>query len=208
MLEKKYKCVYVIQNKCANVLKIGITSDINQRLNTLMAHSGCEMIVLYSTIPVSNSELIEKTMHEFFKEYRFYGEWFKCESNIVVNKLKQYENEFGLPDDVALKYLSGISVSVLANENNVTRQAIINRLKKARLIREKEVKNQNKNPYTFKELFPKSIPNNFTKVDKNIYYNGFIYKFKLYYKGSFIEKYFETLDCVKAYIDYFNINKN
>lgn len=184
------KSVYIIYNPEFNITKIGISFNAKDRMSSIMSHSGCQVELRYRTKDYTNAEMIERTMHEHFKANRKLFEWFYGDPQVMIDKLKEYEQEFGVTDRIAERYCNGETIKKLAGDNNVSRQAIIKRLKRSGLHLEKKVLAH----IPLNEVLPTFCIQDFKKIQENIYFNTKQYKLKIYSGGTFIEKYYEQLD--------------
>jgi len=77
--QKKGK-VYLIGNRQANILKIGYSTDLKQRLATLQTSSPFELTILAS---LTGTMETEQSMLKNFKSLRLKGEWFKWDESIL-----------------------------------------------------------------------------------------------------------------------------
>lgn len=125
--KEKYGIVYVIFNPEINILKIGVTKNINKRLKSLQCASGCDLKVLYSTPPISNFFEIELNAHKFFKQFRRSGEWFDITEEMALNHLKSISFKDVHP--VYKLYLEGLSISKIAFICEYSRAYVIQLLK-------------------------------------------------------------------------------
>ena len=119
----KGKVVYIILNKGAEIVKIGVTSNLTQRLTTLINSSGMELYIYYKTPPILNYLEIENACHDFFNEKRTFGEWFKIRPSEAKNKLKSLIDTF-IYDPIYVLYKRGVSVNNIAGEYKITRQYV------------------------------------------------------------------------------------
>jgi hypothetical protein len=73
-------------------MKIGKAADVEQRIRELQ--TGCPYeLKLMATIKCRSDQhafQVERLAHEFFKEFRTRGEWFKC-TDYVVCKAFEFE---------------------------------------------------------------------------------------------------------------------
>lgn len=78
ILEKGENYIYILQNYPQGYIKIGITHNIQQRLNALSGSNGGGNIIVKCAIsPSTYLYSIEKLMHSKFEKYRVKGtEWF------------------------------------------------------------------------------------------------------------------------------------
>lgn len=91
--KKKEYIIYVIENDIYNI-KIGITSDFDQRLKSLSnSNSGGHKILRTYESPKTYLYTLERIMHMHFQQYRIEGEWFHTISfEEVVDYLKELMN--------------------------------------------------------------------------------------------------------------------
>lgn len=75
-------CVYFIEAKGGDAVKIGKTLDLKSRMLELQVSNHCELEVLAKpNLP----QAVEKLLHEFLAEHRIRGEWFKkCDAVMAV----------------------------------------------------------------------------------------------------------------------------
>ena len=100
--------IYVIKNPLNETVKIGVAQDVDKRIKQLQTGAGIELELIYKSIICSNAFAIERDVHEYFKEYRTFGEWFKVNSEIVIDFLEK--QDFILKSEY-MKYISIIDVS-------------------------------------------------------------------------------------------------
>lgn len=91
---KRPNYVYVIGNPLNFTFKIGITENVNSRIRSLVTQSGCPLyqmllLELHSEYD-EDSKYIECSLHEYFRNKRTFGEWFKLD----VKDLIQIRNLF------------------------------------------------------------------------------------------------------------------
>lgn len=74
--------VYFI--RCLGFVKIGFTSCLSDRLNTLAGAVPFELeVVAFVHCEARNSSAVERGLHERFRASRHRGEWFRLESPLV-----------------------------------------------------------------------------------------------------------------------------
>ena len=73
-----------------NTIKIGITTNPLIRIRQIENASGKQIEDVYISKPCSNYSDIEIDIHNFFNKYRLKGEWFNCQFDKAVKKLKTY----------------------------------------------------------------------------------------------------------------------
>lgn len=92
--------LYVIFNPDNNLFKIGITCNLKKRLKQLRSQSGCNLTIVQSF--ASNTEIdpcvtfVEKKLHEYYKNKRVSGEWFKLSfrDNVEISSLPLEEGNY------------------------------------------------------------------------------------------------------------------
>lgn len=70
------KHLYIIQSAQTGAIKIGRTSDIDQRIKTLQTSNPYPLKVI---LFVESYGYLERELHERLKQYKTNGEWFKYE---------------------------------------------------------------------------------------------------------------------------------
>lgn len=95
--------IYVIKNPENDRIKIGVSNNVEKRLNTLETGAGTKLDLVYKSVVCSNAFDVENTVHKYFSEHRVFGEWFDVDVNKVVNYLEQ--QEYVLKSEFA-KYIS------------------------------------------------------------------------------------------------------
>jgi len=99
-------CVYFLQDKARDLIKIGMTSNLNQRLKSIKReYANCglnhelELLACFMCRKKYVKQM-EKFYHKLFSKNRFYGEWFKIKRFDFFMKL------FNLYEDIGLIYSS------------------------------------------------------------------------------------------------------
>ena len=95
--------VYLIRAGQTDNYKIGITNNIESRLNTLRT-SHYEELILISKAKYTNrfmSLLIEEELHNRYSLYRLRGEWFKLNDKHTEEIIKEFES--GITEILSLK---------------------------------------------------------------------------------------------------------
>lgn len=77
------KCLYIFQLSDKTV-KIGVSKNPQQRINTLSKQSGKKVINQWISNLLINAFKIEKELHEFFSSKRLEGEYFQINFNEAV----------------------------------------------------------------------------------------------------------------------------
>jgi hypothetical protein len=125
---EKTQCVYVIFNPDFNITKIGISDNVDKRRKDLEGACGCELLLHYSTEHVFNAIKFEALAHEKLAHKRRIGEWFNATPEEAAEVVKTIVAT-AVKDPIISAYIQGVTISKIAVDNNVTRQAIIARLK-------------------------------------------------------------------------------
>jgi hypothetical protein len=75
--------VYLLQAKGTNRYKIGCTTNLKTRLNSLRTKNPYELEVIH-TISSNDIEALEKAAHDQFAQYRTHSEWFELTEGAVM----------------------------------------------------------------------------------------------------------------------------
>jgi len=123
------RCVYVIYNPTNNLVKIGASENPEKRKYNLELACGCRLSLTYASKYLLCAEKYEFDVHETFKGKRMIGEWFNVTAEEAIKAIKK--TVMGATEDqIVEKYKKGNTITRIAKENGVTRQAILARLKK------------------------------------------------------------------------------
>lgn len=79
--------VYVFKDD-RDFVKIGISSDVFRRLNTIETSCCISINKEWESIKCYNARKVEKELHTFFAKHRMKGEWFKFDFDKIVEKAK------------------------------------------------------------------------------------------------------------------------
>jgi Meiotically up-regulated gene 113 len=84
--------IYFILNEDSNAIKIGRARDLGKRIKALQTSSPAQLKLVRS-IQVNSSkeaEVLEKSLHQQFREIRVAGEWFKANAELLeyIHNLK------------------------------------------------------------------------------------------------------------------------
>lgn len=96
MYQKK---VYVLVNPDNNRIKIGVTENIQQRIDTLRNASGCDIFLFYLSPWVCDAYLLEAETHKRFARNRYIGEWFDLEPEKAVIYIQQHLKDYQTYND-------------------------------------------------------------------------------------------------------------
>lgn len=80
---------YIIENKDTGLYKIGRTKNIVKRLYDLKKEHGSNLFLV-----AFKDEDIESLLHEKLKFYRFFGEWFNCDINLILDIINEHKFNF------------------------------------------------------------------------------------------------------------------
>lgn len=81
---KFWPYIYVI--RCHKYYKIGIASNIESRINSLQCGNPYRLEIVYA-IKAPNARYTEEKLHEYFKENRYFREWFELPDDVDWDKL-------------------------------------------------------------------------------------------------------------------------
>lgn len=82
------KCIYVIHFDDESI-KIGISKNPEERINTLSNISGKKVIEFWHSNLLENAFEIEQKLHNYFSENRIKGEYFKIDYEKAVMQAKE-----------------------------------------------------------------------------------------------------------------------
>lgn len=88
--------VYFLRNNKNNMVKIGMSKNINERLKTLYAtakHVGEVKpdLELINCVLCDRYSQLESDMHKLFKEYRVVGEWFDITEDGIMDAIEEVD---------------------------------------------------------------------------------------------------------------------
>ena len=94
-----------MHNPISDLFKIGITTNIKERLRKIQCESGCEIEVVQRFRP-ENAKKAERELHSKYKEKRGFGEWFSLSLEDVENIYAQINSPLNksTPDFIANNY--------------------------------------------------------------------------------------------------------
>jgi predicted DNA-binding protein YlxM (UPF0122 family) len=224
------KCIYVLFNSITNYTKIGVTDNIEFRIKTLENGCGCPLELIYTTRHLVCAEKYEIDIHAELSVYRKLGEWFELPTpNFAVPIIENITKE-ATGDWVVDNYKKGMPISKIAQEYEVTRQAILARLKKygvydskgqiyehnpnvvRTVIPAKTLPKNNESQHisTIDDSFddtvyldgeiPKLPLTNLKRVEPNINSNKEWYQISIFKDGEFIYAYTRDINKARAYV--------
>ena len=210
MILEKSRVVYLIHNPELNITKIGIASNVNTRFCGLRVASGCDLSLYYQSTPIINASMVEKIMHKTFEPDKKLGEWYYTNPEILKEKLISLVNEFGTGDEVVSMYLRVISITNIANANNVTRQAIMRKIKALGVegMQDGE-KTSDSEPFEYVDSVYIDIKKEFKyaylfkKIEPNLYKSDNYFKVSIYAGKRMNERYFISETDARKCLEYF-----
>jgi len=84
----KLRLVYVLQNQHTGAVKVGISTNAEQRRSRIQCQAGMEIVTLYESPLSTHAVQLEKQVFEQFRFYRTIGEWFNIDPTIVILYIK------------------------------------------------------------------------------------------------------------------------
>lgn len=150
------KKVYILINPDNNRIKIGITENIKQRLQTLRNESGCDIFLFYLSPWVSCAHILEEDTHRQFAKNRYIGEWFDLEPEKAMAYIQKHMANFRTYGD---------------EEYQIKNEEYQTKIKKEK--KERKYKNENDEEKVLDEPLTrfKSIGNNvYVRKNTEIYY--------------------------------------
>jgi hypothetical protein len=82
--------VYILDIEGFNYFKVGLSRNVPSRKKAIQTLVPFD-IGIVRTIFVDNCKDIEERIHNELKDYRFKGEWFKCDVDIINKVFDKYE---------------------------------------------------------------------------------------------------------------------
>lgn len=188
----KAKCVYIFHNKLLGQIKIGISSNVKSRLGSIICSSGMEVDLYHSTKPILNYLEVENNIHEYFKNKRAIGEWFKIEPEIALEYIVSINHKFEV-DPIYLEFEKNNNYNQIARHFGVSRPAIKKRLNKFQETKKNIIKSYGENRV-------ESIPTRSNYIGNNIYEKEGLYYLQKWIKGvGFIILKFSCLKEAESY---------
>jgi len=84
----KRNFVYIIGNSDNSYIKIGVSSDVENRIKQLQTGSWSELGLLYKSMACSNSFDIETRIHNKLKDKRIHGEWYDLSEKEAITLIE------------------------------------------------------------------------------------------------------------------------
>jgi hypothetical protein len=121
-------CLYVIYNPVTKLTKVGMSENVEKRKKDLEGACGVPLELKYATGHLLCPAKYETDAHIKLHEHRMLGEWFNVDPALAIRAV-ECVIEDATQDPVVEQYKKGDSVSSIAKDAGVTRQAILSRLK-------------------------------------------------------------------------------
>jgi len=109
--------VYIMVNKDTQNIKIGKSSNVDERLKSLngaykMLGEKPRIELLYS-VKCEDDEKLERHLHKYFKKYNTQNEWFNINPKNVINYINTLDmNDFNKEDNKCFNLTNGIKYVV------------------------------------------------------------------------------------------------
>lgn len=104
-----------------------MTEDIKTRLAGLQNQCGCYLELLYLSPKSIKAEDVEKQLHRYFAKYRYLGEWFNIDQDLVINKVNSICSNFTTSDKVINKVTK---ITTLTKEVLLSKEALTSKMKR------------------------------------------------------------------------------
>lgn len=212
---KNYGIVYIIHNYEFNIIKIGVTTNMPNRLQALISASGCDLKIIYTTPPIKEYFDIEAKAHLFFKDKRRLNtEWF----NLNWKEARSFLEEIHINNEIHhmySAYINGKTIYEISSRYGVSRAYVTkiliqwnsyksenviklhskkNKQKVQLLKRPRKDKKQNKNKDVENDFVPSKYRKNigFVRIGPNLYKhkNDEAYKTIKFIDGVIKERFF------------------
>lgn len=85
---KKRSVIYFVRNGFDGEIKIGVTTNLKKRLETIQIYCPNEAVLLAT---LNGDSKKERELHALFSDFRKRGEWF-FPSNKLLNYIRTYAN--------------------------------------------------------------------------------------------------------------------
>lgn len=218
-MRESEQCIYVIHNKEFNISKIGISTTPERRKMDLQIGCGCLLDVCYTSIYIKDAVYYEGLVHDHFKDKCKMGEWFNIQPEEAIPVIKDVLKA-ALSDNIINSYNNGLSITKIAKDYGVTRQAIIGKLKRYGVHKTKMTETiitpkqrQAPTPKPINDVLNKTniylddneIPickdREMKRIEPNIYYNNEWYKIVLYINKEMKQAYTRDINKAKEFRD-------
>lgn len=134
------RSIYIIYNKELRRTKIGYSVNPVERIRTLQMQAGCDMKLIYHTRPVYNYTSLEAGMHEYFRDSRFLGEWFKIHFKRPLEVLKNMVGGYEVCKIITM-FDNGLNPTEIAHKLDVSRSGVVKYLlSRGYLIKSRPIK--------------------------------------------------------------------
>tara|TARA_R110000824_G_scaffold41914_3_gene124130 strand:+ start:242 stop:721 length:480 start_codon:yes stop_codon:yes gene_type:complete len=82
--------VYILDIEGFNYYKVGLSRNVPSRKKAIQTLVPFDISIVRA-IYVDNCKAIEQEIHERLKDYRFKGEWFECDLDLINNIFNEYD---------------------------------------------------------------------------------------------------------------------
>lgn len=215
------QCIYVIYNPVLKITKVGISNNVLIRKTNLECSCGCRLVLSYFTDHLKNARVFEEKIHTILSDKRGVGEWFNITPEEAEYVIKNVLTD-AVYDPMISQYREGISISKIAEDMGVTRQAIIHRLRDYGLRDKNIYSPQQEKTLEIKASRTVPTPSNDVKdyngsiyldedkpnlplsklkrIESNINFNGEWYQISVYRNGGFSYAYTRDINKAREYI--------
>ena len=176
----KKQLVYVLWNPLTKMSKIGITMDLQKRVQQVQCACGCKLDICYSSHLISKARHYEGVLHDRFADHRTFGEWFDLDPKFIIPTVKKLIPE-ELSSEVIEKMRETKSISEIAKEFNISRQSVYARIRKK--VEDSGLPLPNLDPVPQGKR---------VRIRPNVYKYDNCYSYEKWESGGFCEVYFWT----------------
>lgn len=93
-LRRQTGYVYFLQSDTHELVKIGVTKNVNTRFSSIQVGCPCPLVLagVVTKATWNEAQALEQRLHRQFAEHRVKGEWFKLDSNTIA-EIIEHENK-------------------------------------------------------------------------------------------------------------------
>lgn len=81
-------------------IKIGISKDVLERVKAIQNTKEIKIIDVFETDMCSNPHTIERMCHELFKNSHVFGEWFKIDFDVAIDRIEDIFRKYAKFEEV------------------------------------------------------------------------------------------------------------
>jgi hypothetical protein len=122
--DKNIGYVYFLRSEKSSYVKIGKSKDIDKRVKQLECNVG--KINILGFIYSEDYDLIEKSLHSTFKDFRKYGEWFDLSFNDVKDIITKHKGQI-LNTDISKVSISDGVFDIKSVNTNLQTEIFFNK---------------------------------------------------------------------------------